>query len=192
MTRNRLEAFTDAVVAIVITIMVLELRVPEEADVHGLEPLVPVLVAYGLSFLTLAIYWNNHHHMFQLTDRVNGRILWANLHLLFWLSLFPFVTGWMGETLFEPIPVAAYGVVAVLSAVAYYLLQSTIIASQGSDSRLAAAVGRDAKGKASPIMYIAGIVCTPLNRWIALAFYFAVALMWLIPDRRIESRLTAD
>jgi len=191
MTRNRLEAFTDAVIAIAITIMVLELTVPHEPTLDALRPLFPVIGAYLLSFVNLGIYWNNHHHMMSVVENVNGKILWANLHLLFWLSLFPFVTGWMGENDFDPVPTAAYGLVSLLGAIAYYLLQTALVASQGPGSKLAAAVGRDLKGKASPALYLAGIVFSFVNRWIALGLYVFVALMWLVPDRRIESSLKA-
>ena len=187
MTTSRLEAFSDAVIAIIITIMVLELTIPHEADLDALGPLVPVFLAYLLSFVNLGIYWNNHHHMLSVVERVNGKILWANLHLLFWLSLFPFVTGWMGENDFAPLPAAAYGIVSLLAAFAYYILQATILAEHGPDSRLAVALGRDLKGKASPIIYAAGIALAAVNRWFALALYVLVALMWLVPDRRIES-----
>jgi uncharacterized membrane protein len=187
MTSSRLEAFSDAVIAIIITIMVLELTVPHGADLDALRPLVPVFLAYLLSFVNLGIYWNNHHHMLSVVERVNGRILWANLHLLFWLSLFPFVTAWMGETGFESRPAAVYGLVSLLAAIAYYILQTAIVAEEGPDSRLAVALGNDAKGKASPIIYIAGISLAFVNRWFALALYVLVALMWLVPDRRIES-----
>jgi uncharacterized membrane protein len=187
--RNRLEAFTDAVIAIAITIMVLELAVPHETGLEALGPLAPVFGAYLLSFVNLGIYWNNHHHMMCLVDGVNGKILWSNLHLLFWLSLFPFATGWMGENGFAPVPTAAYGVVSLCAALAYYLLQSSIIASQGPGSRLAAAVGNDTKGKLSPVLYVAGIAACLVNNWLALGFYVVVALMWLVPDRRIESTL---
>jgi uncharacterized membrane protein len=189
MTSNRLEAFTDAVIAIVITIMVLELSVPHEPSLEALRPLFPVVGAYVLSFVHLGIYWNNHHHMMTVVDRVNGKILWANLHLLFWLSLFPFVTAWMGENDFDRVPTAAYGLVSLLAAIGYYLLQTAIVASQGPDSKLAAAVGRDLKGKISPILYVAGIAFSFVNPWIALGLYVFVALMWLVPDRRIESSL---
>ncbi|MEX2552116.1 MAG: TMEM175 family protein [Actinomycetota bacterium] len=192
MTRNRLEAFTDAVIAIAITIMVLELTVPHEPTLDALRPLFPVIGAYVLSFVNLGIYWNNHHHMMSVVENVNGKILWANLYLLFWLSLFPFVTGWMGENDFDPVPTAAYGLVSLLAAIAYYLLQTAIVASQGPGSKLAAAVGRDLKGKASPALYLAGIGFSFVNRWIALGLYVFVALMWLVPDRRIESSLKAD
>jgi uncharacterized membrane protein len=187
MTSVRLEAFSDAVIAIIITIMVLELRAPHGTSWQDLRPLLPVLLAYVLSFVNLGIYWNNHHHMLQVVDRINGGILWANLHLLFWLSLFPFATAWMGENDFEGVTTAMYGLVSLGSAIAYFILQSTIIKDQGESSRLAAAVGRDMKGKVSPLLYLAGIAFTPLNRWISLACYVFVALMWLIPDRRIES-----
>jgi uncharacterized membrane protein len=183
---SRLETFSDGVIAIIITIMVLELDVPHEVDMDALRPVLPVFFAYALSFVNLAIYWNNHHHMLTTVDRVNGAILWANLHLLFWLSLFPFMTGWMGENEFASLPVAAYGVVSLLAAVAYYILQRTIVVDQGEGSRLAAALGRDAKGKVSPLLYMAGIAFAYPARWIGVAFYVAVALMWLIPDRRIE------
>jgi uncharacterized membrane protein len=181
-----LEAFSDGVIAIIITIMVLELEIPHEADADSLRPLIPVFLAYALSFVNLGIYWNNHHHMLSTVEHVNGGILWANLHLLFWLSLFPFTTGWMGENGFASAPVASYGVVALLAAIAYYVLQRRIVADQGADSKLAAALGRDLKGKASPLFYMAGIALAYPVRWIALAFYVVVALMWLIPDRRIE------
>jgi uncharacterized membrane protein len=186
MTKSRLEAFSDAVIAIIITIMVLELSVPHEASLEALRPLVPVFLAYVLSFVTLGIYWNNHHHMLSVVERINGKILWANLHLLFWLSLFPFVTGWLGENDFASLPAATYGVVALLSAIAYYILQTAIVAEEGPDSRLATALGRDLKGKASPIIYIAGMSLAFVNRWLALGLYVLVALMWLVPDRRIE------
>ncbi|MDQ3986199.1 MAG: TMEM175 family protein [Actinomycetota bacterium] len=189
MTKSRLEAFSDAVIAIVITIMVLELRVPHGAEWEALRPLVPVFLAYILSFVTLGIYWNNHHHMFVVVERINGKILWANLHLLFWLSLFPFVTGWMGETDFEALPTASYGIVALLAAIAYFILQTMIISDQGPDSKLAAALGKDLKGKTSPLLYVGGIISALLSPWVALGFYFLVALMWLVPDPRIESRL---
>jgi uncharacterized membrane protein len=187
MTTARLEAFSDAVIAIIITIMVLELGVPHGVDIGALRPLLPVFLAYALSFVNLGIYWNNHHHMFTTVDHVNGAILWANLHLLFWLSLFPLMTAWMGERDFASLPVASYGVVALLAAVAYFILQRTIIREQGDGSRLAAAVGRDVKGKASPIFYVGGIALAYPSRYVALALYVVVALMWLIPDPRIEA-----
>jgi uncharacterized membrane protein len=187
MTTARLEAFSDAVIAILITIMVLELRVPEGADLDALGHVAPVFLVYVLSFVYLAIYWNNHHHLMVLTDRINGKILWANVHLLFWLSLVPFTTGWMGENDFAKLPTTVYGIVLLLAAIAYFILQTAIISAQGPQSKLANALGRDLKGKVSPVLYIAGISSAYLNRWIALGFYVVVALMWLIPDRRIES-----
>jgi TMEM175 potassium channel family protein len=189
MTKARLEAFSDAVIAIIITIMVLELTVPHGDDLKALRPLVPVLLAYVLSFVFLGIYWNNHHHMLFVVERINGKILWANLHLLFWLSLFPFVTGWMGENDFAPVPTAAYGVVSLLAAIAYYILKTAIVAEEGPDSRLATALGNDLKGKVSPLLYLAGIGFAFVSRWIALGLYVFVACMWLVPDRRIESTL---
>ena len=191
-TTARLETFSDGVLAIIITIMVLELGVPHGVDFEALRPLVPVFLAYGLSFVNLGIYWNNHHHMLSTVHHVNGAMLWANLHLLFWLSLFPFMTGWMGENEFAELPVAAYGLVSLLAAVAYYILQRTIITDQGEGSPLARAVGRDMKGKMSPLLYIAGLSVAFLNRWIALGFYVMVILMWLIPDRRIEAAYGDD
>ena len=186
MTTGRLEAFSDAVIAIVITIMVLELRVPEGTDWEALRPVVRTLLAYVLSFTILAIYWSNHHHLLHTTQRVNGKILWANLHLLFWLSLTPFVTGWMGENDFASVPAAAYGVVLLLSAIAYFILQ-TVILSTHPGGPLAAAVGRDVKGKISPVLYASAIPLALVNRWIALGIYVFVALMWIVPDRRIEA-----
>jgi uncharacterized membrane protein len=186
-TTARLETFSDGVIAIIITIMVLELGVPHEASLDALHELLPVFLAYALSFVNLGIYWSNHHHMLTAVDHVNGAILWANLHLLFWLSLFPFMTGWMGENGFASLPVAFYGVVSLLAAIAYFILQRTIIAEQGPGSRLAAAVGRDVKGKVSPVFYMGGIALANPARWIALGLYVVVALMWLIPDRRIEA-----
>jgi uncharacterized membrane protein len=188
MSKTRLEAFSDGVIAILITIMVLELKIPHGDDLQALTPLLPVLLTYILSFVYLGIYWNNHHHMLHATTRIDGRVLWANLHLLFWLSLVPFTTGWMGENHFASLPTAVYGVVLLASAIAYYLLQGTIIAAQGPDSPLAAAMGRDLKGKISPIVYAAAIPLAFVKEWIADILYIAVALLWLIPDRRIESR----
>jgi uncharacterized membrane protein len=189
--KGRLEAFSDAVIAIVMTIMVLELRVPDGTDIEALRPLVPVFLTYLLSFVNLGIYWNNHHHLLQATHRVNGGILWANMHLLFWLSMFPFATGWMGEHHFAAIPTAAYGVVSLLAAIAYFILQSAVVAEQGPDWPLAAALGRNVKGKISPILYAAGIGLSFVTPVIALCFYVVVALMWLIPDRRIEGIIRA-
>jgi TMEM175 potassium channel family protein len=189
MSKGRLEAFSDGVIAILITIMVLELRIPEGIDLEALRPVLPIFLTYVLSFVVLGIYWNNHHHMLHLMDRCTGAILWANLHLLFWLSLIPFVTGWMGENHFAPLPTAIYGVVLLCSAIAYTVLQTTIIAAQGPSSRLAAALGSDAKGKASIALYVAAIALAFVNQWISDALYIVVVLMWLIPDRRIESKI---
>ena len=190
MTTGRLEAFTDAVIAIVITILVLELRVPHKPYLEALRGVVPVFLTYVLSFVYLGIYWNNHHHMMVLTERVNGKILWANLHLLFWLSLVPFTTAWMGETDLAALPTAVYGVDLLLAAIAYFILQTAIIAEEGPDSRLRAAIGRDLKGKVSPLLYLAAIPLAFVSPWIALAVYVLVALIWLVPDRRIESAVS--
>jgi uncharacterized membrane protein len=192
MGKNRLEAFSDGVIAIIITIMVLEMKVPHGDRIEALLPLVPVLVSYVLSFVYVGIYWNNHHHMLHACTRVTGRILWANLHLLFWLSLFPFVTGWMGENHFAAAPSALYGGVLLAAAIAYWMLQQAIIASQGPDSPLKAAIGGDWKGKLSPILYLGGIISTLMWSWVAQAIYVAVALMWLVPDRRVERVLHSD
>jgi uncharacterized membrane protein len=191
MRTTRLEAFSDGVLAIIITIMVLELRVPHETTLVGLAPLWPVFLSYVLSFIYLGIYWNNHHHMLHVTGHVTGGILWANLHLLFWLSLVPFVTGWMGENHFASVPTAAYGVVLLLAAVAYWILQQLIIRAQGAESVLARAVGRDIKGKLSPLLYLIAIPAAFVRPWIAGALYTAVALMWLFPDQRIERIVAA-
>ena len=189
MGTDRLEAFSDGVIAIIITIFVLELPKPDSATLHGLHKVWPVLLSYVLSFVIIGIYWNNHHHMLRATQRINGIVLWANLHLLFWLSLFPFFTGWMGEHHFAQVPTAVYGVVLLMAAIAYYVLQRTIIASEGERSTLGEAVGRDLKGKLSPVIYAVSIGLAFINRWLALAGYVAVALIWLLPDRRLESRL---
>jgi uncharacterized membrane protein len=189
--KNRLEAFSDGVLAIIITIMVLELRVPAGSDMAVLKPLLPVFLTYALSFIYLGIYWNNHHHLLKAAGRVNGAMMWANLHLLFWLSLFPFVTGWMGENHFTTVPTAVYGTVLLLAAIAYYILQSVIIAGQGCDSKLAAAIGRDFKGKLSPVLYAIAVAAALFRPWISCGLYVLVALLWLIPDRRIE-RLLAE
>jgi uncharacterized membrane protein len=186
MGKGRIEAFSDAVIAIIITIMVLELKVPHGADWSTLIPLVPVFISYVLSFLYLGIYWNNHHHMFQAAERVNGTVLWANLFLLFWLSLIPFVTGWMGENQFAPFPVALYGVDLAMAGFAYWILSRTLIAVHGRDSPLATAMGRDLKGWASLVIYLLGIAVSFLSAWVAFGLYVFVALMWLVPDRRIE------
>jgi len=189
MQTNRLEAFSDGVIAIIITIMVLELKRPETADLEALERLAPVFLTYVLSFLYVGIYWNNHHHLFHATQRVSGAVLWANLHLLFWLSLFPFATAWMGEGHVQPVPSAFYGFVLLMAAVAWYILQCAIIANEGRASIVASALGRDWKGKLCPVLYLAAIVLAFANPWIANAMYAGVALMWLIPDRRIERTL---
>ena len=189
MTKGRLEAFTDGVLAIIITIMVLELKVPHGGNFEDLIPLLPVFGSYVLSFIYLAIYWNNHHHMMQTVKHVTGSVLWANMHLLFWLSLVPFVTGWMGENHFTNASVFLYGMVLLLAGVAYFILQYLIIKSHGSDSILARAIGKDLKGKASPILYIIGIVSTFFNIWISGAVFILVAILWLIPDSRIEKVL---
>ena len=187
MTKTRLEAFSDAVIAIIMTVMVLELTIPEhQSGWDALSPLVSKFLTYALSFVFLGIYWSNHHHLIHTVERVNGKILWANLHLLFWLSLTPFVTGWMGEN-FASAPTAAYGIVLLLAAIAYYILQSLILAAHGPEARLRAALGDDIKGKISPVLYSAAIALTFVNRWIAVGIYVLVALMWLVPDRRIES-----
>ncbi len=189
MSKGRLEAFSDGVIAILITIMVLELRVPEGADLLALRPLFPIFLSYVLSFVFLGIYWNNHHHLFQAVRHVNGPILWANLHLLFWLSLVPFVTNWMGENEFSAWPVALYGAVLLMAALAYFILARTLISLHGRDSVLATALGRDFKGKISPIFYVVAIPLAFVNSWLAGALYAAVAILWLIPDRRIEKVL---
>jgi uncharacterized membrane protein len=186
MEKERLVAFSDGVIAVIITIMVLELKTPHSADLSALNEAIPVFLAYVLSFIYVAIYWNNHHHFFHLVHRVNGRILWANLHLLFWLSLVPFTTSWMGEYHLSPIPTAVYGVSLLMSAIAWYLLQTVIIRSQGSGSALARALGSDIKGKISPVCYVSGILLAFVDTRIANALYVVVALMWLVPDKRIE------
>ena len=189
MTKGRLEAFSDGVIAILITIMVLELKVPHGADWAAMKPLWPVFSTYVLSYIYLGIYWNNHHHMLLATGRINGKILWANLHLLFWLSLVPFVTGWMGENHFAPLPTSIYGVVMLAAGIAYKMLQQQIVALEGPDSKLGRAVGRDAKGMISPVLYAAAIPLAFLERYASLGIYVFVALMWFVPDRRIESRM---
>ena len=191
MGTGRLEAFSDGVIAIIITIMVLEMRVPHGTDIGALRPLLPVLLSYLLSFVYLGIYWNNHHHMLHVTHRVGGTVLWANLHLLFWLSLVPFVTGWMGENHFAPLPTALYGVVLLMAAIAYYVLQRAILAGEGPGSVLAAAVGSDIKGKVSPLLYLVAVPAAFLDQRISGAIYVGVALMWLVPDPRIERMLEA-
>jgi uncharacterized membrane protein len=184
--KGRLEAFSDGVIAIIITIMVLELKVPHGAGLDVLRPLIPVFISYVLSFVFIGIYWNNHHHMLHAVGKVNGRILWANLHLLFWLSLVPFVTGWMGENHFAALPVALYGVVLLMAGVAYFVLARALAAHHGKDSKLAVALGKDTKGKASVAIYAAAVPLSFVNPWIAFAMYVLVAIIWFIPDRRIE------
>jgi len=182
-----LEAFSDGVIAIIITIMVLEMRAPHGDNMVALRPLISVFVTYILSFTNVGIYWNNHHHLFQIVDTINGPILWANLHLLFWLSLFPFVTSWMGENRFAAWPVSLYGVVLLMAAIAYYILTRMLIEHHGHNSKLAVAIGSDLKGKMSIVPYVIAIPLSFVNRWIALGLYVFVSLMWLIPDRRIEA-----
>ncbi|MGA9340702.1 MAG: TMEM175 family protein [Rhodanobacteraceae bacterium] len=189
MGKGRLEAFSDGVIAIIITIMVLELKVPHGSDFAALASLLPVFLSYVLSFVYVGIYWNNHHHMLQAAGKINGAVLWANLHLLFWLSLFPFVTGWMGENRFESVPTALYGGVLLMAAMAYWILQRTIIAAEHGKSSLARFIGRDLKGKISPFLYAIAIVLAFFHRWLADAIYALVAVMWLVPDRRIEARI---
>jgi uncharacterized membrane protein len=183
--KGRLETFSDGVIAIILTIMVLELKVPHDPTWEALRPLIPVFASYVLSYLYIAIYWNNHHHLLHATHHVSGGMQWANLHLLFWLSLIPFVTGWMGENHFAPIPTAAYGVVLLMNAVAYWILVRSIIAEEGRDSLVAKAIGRDWKGTGSAILYLIAIPAAFVNRWISFALYVGVALVWLVPDQRI-------
>ena len=190
MRSARVEAFSDAVIAIVITIMVLEMRAPHGASLADLRPVAPAFLSYVLSFVYLGIYWNNHHHLMHVVRHVDGRVMWANLHLLFWLSLVPFVTGWMGENHFARLPTALYGVVLLMAAIAYTILTVTIIHEEGPDSLLARAVGRDRKGKLSIVAYVVAITLSFVNHWFAAAIYILVALVWLVPDRRIERVLT--
>ena len=189
MGRNRLEAFSDGVIAIIITIMVLELKVPIAESVNALVPLIPVFLSYVLSFVYVGIYWNNHHHMIHTSQKVTGGMLWANLHLLFWLSLFPFATAWMGENHFASAPSAFYGVILLMASIAYFILQRQIIASQGSDSVLRKAVGTDWKGKISPAIYLVAIPLSFWSHWFSQSLYVLVAMIWLVPDRRIEKAL---
>lgn len=186
MNKNRLEAFSDGVIAIIITIMVLELKVPHGFELQDLKPLIPKFLSYILSFIYLAIYWNNHHHMMHTVKRVTGNILWANLNLLFWLSLIPFTTAWMGENNFKPMTMALYGIVLLMDAIAYYILQGQIIKNHGPNSILSRAIGKDYKGKVSPILYTLAIASCWFSQWIAVIIYVLVTLIWLIPDRRIE------
>lgn len=190
MSKGRMEAFSDGVIAILITIMVLELKIPHAADPNALLPLLPVFLSYALSFVFLGIYWNNHHHLLQAIKHVDGRVLWANLHLLFWLSLVPFVTAWMGENDFATWPVAFYGIVMFFAGAAFYILVQALIALHGKDSALAIALGRDVKGRASVLIYAVAIPLAFVNAWLACAIYVLVAVMWLIPDRRIEKTLS--
>jgi uncharacterized membrane protein len=185
MNATRLEAFSDGVLAIIITIMVLELKLPHGSDLAALKPLLPIFLTYLLSFIYLGIYWNNHHHLLKTIHKVTGGMMWANLHLLFWLSFFPFVTGWMGANHFTSVPTALYGSVLLLAAIAYYILQTIIVCQHGRESKLATTLGRDFKGKLSPVLYAIAIPLSFLNPWIANALYVFVALMWLIPDRRL-------
>jgi uncharacterized membrane protein len=189
MGKDRLAAFSDGVIAIIITIMVLELKVPHGADWAALRALAPNMVSYVLSFVYLAIYWNNHHHLLHTVTRVDGLILWANAHLLFWLSLVPAATGWMGENFLEPLPTAVYGAILLMPAIAYYLLQKAIVHQQGKHSVLASALGRDFKGKISVLLYAAAVALAFVDAWLSIAIYALVAVMWLIPDRRIEKVL---
>ena len=189
MSKGRLEGFSDGVIAIIITIMVLEMKVPHGNRLEDLAPVVPTFLSYVLSFVYVGIYWNNHHHMLHASTVVTGAMLWANLHLLFWLSLFPFATGWMGENHFTAVPTALYGAVLLMAALAYLVLQQAIIRTQGPDSILRKAIGRDWKGKLSPVLYIVAIVATLRSSWIAQAILVIAALIWLIPDRRIKKRL---
>ena len=189
MSKNRMEAFSDGVLAIIITIMVLELAIPHEAELVALRPLIPIFLSYVLSFVHLGIYWNNHHHLLQATQQIDGRVLWANLHLLFWLSLIPFVTGWMGENEFAAWPVALYGVVLLFSAIAYFILTRVLLEVHDKDSTLAIALGGDFKGKVSVVIYILAIPLAFISPWFAGGLYVFVAVMWLIPDRRIEKTL---
>jgi uncharacterized membrane protein len=192
MTKGRLEAFSDGVIAIIITIMVLEMKVPHGADAAALRPLIPVFLSYVLSYVIVGIYWNNHHHLLHAARQVNGRVLWANLLLLFWLSLFPFCTGWMGENHFASLPTAVYGVVLLMAAYSYLVLQSAIVAIDGPSSRLAKAVGADRKGLVSRLMYMAAIAVAFIRPWIAWGLYVAVAVLWFVPDRRIERILMGE
>jgi uncharacterized membrane protein len=192
MNRTRLEAFSDGVLAIIITIMVLEIRVPHGNDFAALKPLIPVLISYVLSFIYIGIYWNNHHHLMHTVKNVTGGILWANLHLLFWLSLVPFTTGWIGENHFDPIPMAIYGFILLMAAVAFYVLQTLIVRSQGEHSILAKAIGSDLKGKMSLVIYLLAIGSNFASQWISGSLYLLVALIWLIPDKRIEIILRSE
>lgn len=190
MGKGRLEAFSDGVIAVIITIMVLEMKAPHGTDLHSLVPVLPVFANYTLSFVFIAIYWNNHHHMLAAVQRIDGRVMWTNLHLLFWLSLVPFVTSWMGENHFAAVPTALYGIVLLMSALAYTALQTAIVACNGHDSKLAAAVGNDLKGKVSVACYLTAIPLAFFVQWIADALFVIVAIIWFLPDRRIERQVT--
>jgi uncharacterized membrane protein len=192
MSKDRLQAFSDGVIAILITIMVLELHTPKGTDWHALREELPVLLAYVLSFVFIGIYWNNHHHMLSAVNRISGASLWANQHLLFWLSLVPFTTAWMSENDFPPVPTAVYGIVLLAAGLAYYLLQMTLLRADHEGSMLAEAIGRDLKGKLSPVFYCVGIGLAIVNRWLGIAVYVGVALMWLVPDRRVERALSGS
>ena len=192
MNKARVEAFSDGVIAILITIMVLELKIPHGTELASLGPMLPTLLTYLLSFVYLGIYWTNHHHLFHATHRITGGVLWANLHLLFWLSLVPFVTGWMGENHFESLPTAGYGIVMLLASIAYFILVRVIIANEGRESTLAVAVGKDVKGKISALLYLVALPLAFVQRWMADAIYVLVAAIWLIPDRRIEKVLRSE
>lgn len=192
MNKSRLEAFSDGVIAIIITIMVLELKAPRGSDLASLRPLLPVFMSYILSFIYLGIYWNNHHHMMSTVKQISGGILWANLHLLFWLSLVPFTTAWMGQNHFAPDTLALYGIILLMAAVAYYILQGQILLKHGKNSQLAIAIGKDLKGKISPVLYLIAIISTLYTDWIAGLLYIVVALMWLVPDKRIERTIKSE
>ncbi|MBI3260366.1 MAG: DUF1211 domain-containing protein [Ignavibacteriae bacterium] len=190
MTSSRLETFSDGVIAIILTIMVLELKIPHGSDLSALRPLIPAYISYVLSFIYIGIYWNNHHHLFQAVQRVNGAILWANMHLLFWLSIVPFMTGWMGESHFAVYPVVCYGGALFMCAVAYYILARTLVKHHRENSVLVKAIGSDFKGKISLMIYLSAISLAFVNEWVAVALYVVVAIMWFVPDNRIENRLT--
>lgn len=192
MGKTRLEAFSDGVLAIIITIMVLELKVPHGDNLAELQPLLPVFISYVLSFVNIGIYWNNHHHLMHAAHKIDGKVMWANMHLLFWLSLMPFASGWMGENHFTTLPTALFGVILLMAGVAYYILSQCLIKFHGKDSTLAKAVGNDAKGIISMIVYAIGIVLSFFNAWISLALYTSVAIMWLVPDKRIENKLVEE
>ena len=192
MGKTRLEAFSDGVLAIIITIMVLELKVPHGDNLAELQPLLPVFISYVLSFVNIGIYWNNHHHLMHAAHKIDGKVMWANMHLLFWLSLMPFASGWMGENHFTRLPTALFGVILLMAGVAYYILSQCLIKFHGKDSTLAKAVGNDAKGIISMIVYAIGIVLSFFNAWISLALYTSVAIMWLVPDKRIENKLVEE